>query len=82
MLVTSEKHIELGTIMRVVLPLDGGRRDIDAIARVVSVNRDEARRRPVYRAGCQFLNLGVQEEANIARFIYARQVELRRAGLL
>ncbi|MCL4533664.1 MAG: PilZ domain-containing protein [Bacteroidetes bacterium] len=82
MLVTSERKVDMDSILRTVFPLGKGQRDIEAISRVVWVGEDETSKKLRYRAGCQFLNLGTRQQDNITRFIFARQAELRRSGLL
>lgn len=81
MLVVSENKIELGAILGVVFPLGSGQRNIDALSRVVWASEDGTGKLR-YKAGCQFLNLETRQQDNITRFIFAKQSELRRSGLL
>ncbi|MDA8189238.1 MAG: flagellar brake protein [Dehalococcoidales bacterium] len=74
-------QLDSGDLVKVRFPLGKGQPDITALAKVVWTAEDGTAKRHRYVAGCQFLDLGTREQDNIAKFIFAKQVELRRSGL-
>ncbi len=75
-------HLRLGSIVKIKFPSNDGLPDISAFAKVVWVGEDEGAVKHSHEAGCQFLNIGMREQDNITKFIFAKQVEFRRRGLM
>lgn len=82
MLLASATPLQPGTLISVSFPLPDGRPDITAMARVVWSGFDELARTYRHRAGCKFLDLRTGDQDRIVRFIFEKQTQLRRWGLL
>ncbi len=83
MLLASAICLEKGSLIRIVFPLGKGQPDISVVALVVrSVEAESESREYPYKAGCKFIGMTGRDEDNTIKFIFARQAELRRSGML
>lgn len=82
-LMITSVRLEKGSIIRTRFPLGKGQPEISVLAQVVRSSDGELGNKEYpHRAGCKFLDLNSRDEDNIIRFIFARQAELRRSGML
>lgn len=81
-LIASATPLERGDILRLRFPLGNGSPNLTVLAEVIWTEHDLFARKHRYKAGCKFLDLELKEQDRIARFIFAKQLELRRRGLL
>lgn len=82
MLLASATPLQSGDLVKITFPLRQDQPTIAAVAKVVWTGSDNGPGKHRHKAGCQFLDLGVKEQDSITKFIFAKQVELRRSGML
>lgn len=76
MLMVCEKEIPKGTMLKIVLNLPDG--VLETRAEVVRVTKDKERAE--FEVGTKFLNIDEKEKNRLLKYIYKRQVELKRLG--
>jgi len=76
MLLVCDKEIPKGTRLKIALNLPDG--TLETRAEVVRVTKDKERKE--FEIGTQFLNMEEKEKNRLLKYIYKRQVELKRLG--
>ena len=69
--------VEVGSRARLLIHCGGEVGDVEVVATVVRVDRDDRAARP-YRAALTFPDIGRQTESDLVRFLFERQRVLRR----
>ncbi len=83
LLIVSSVHLVTGSIMRVRFSLGKDQPELSTLATVVRViDGEPGNKEYPFKAGCRFLDLSTKDEDIITKFIFAKQAELRRSGML